>query len=213
MFQVTQRVKAVSVLLMALSLTVAVVLFATQPIELGKEDRFATLPLSQVMSLTRNRVKVARDYTFFVLMVPSALQRYPGKAFKQMEADLKVAQSGKSPALRQKADYALRLRSKLVFETVDGQLRKARNASQMIAFGLCLLAVGCIFVLLGWIRTMFCFLLVGLFCVGMPVKDQWLTLALTFFAPIGSGLLIYWLIRDNPPRSTPDHPNAEADML
>lgn len=212
MFQVTKKVKITASVLLVLSATLATILFATQPFDLGKEDRLMTLPPEQVMALTRQRVAQARQYVFFFWMVPFALQRYPNQAFQQMEQDLKTLQTTKDATEREKATYSLRHHSKLIFETVDGQIRKARNASSMIAFGLCLACLGAIFLLFGLLRMMFGFLVVSMFCVGLPIKDHILILALTFFAPICFGLITFWLVRDNPPTKTMPYNNIEEHL-
>ncbi len=199
MFQVTKKVKIVTVVLMVLSTAFATILMMTHPIELAREDRLMKLPPAQVMELTRNRVKVARQYALFYWMVPFALQRYPKRAFQQMNLDLKAIETSKDPSKREKATYNLRLHGKLIFETVEGQLRKARNASAMMAFGLCLIWLGGVFVLMGWLRTMFSFMVVGTFCAGLPVKDHLPILALMFYVPLCFGLITFWLVRDNPP--------------
>ncbi|TNE48539.1 MAG: hypothetical protein EP343_15755 [Deltaproteobacteria bacterium] len=200
MYTIAKRVKIVAGVLMLFSLVMMVVMTTTMPFELVKDDRIQTVPPKEVMQLTQQRVALGKSSPLFVFMVPSSLQSYPAKAIKVMKSNLATIQTTKDAYAKSQAIDSLRHHSKLIFDTVEGQIRKSRNAALMITFGMGLMVLGGVFLFIGWLRVMFSFLVVGMFCVCLPIKDQWLMTPLVIVAPVCAALMVYWLVNDNPAR-------------
>ncbi len=200
MYTIARRVQIVTGVLMLFSLVMMVVLTTTMPFELAKDDRIQTVPPNQVMQLTQQRIALGKSSPLFTFMVPSSLQSYPPKAVKVMKSNLSTIQTTQDAYTRSQAIDSLRHHSKLIFDTVEGQIRKSRNAALMITFGMGLLVLGGAFLFLGWLRVMFSFLVVGTFCVCLPIKDQWLMTPLVMTAPVCVALMVFWLVNDNPAR-------------
>lgn len=203
MYHIAKKVKVTALLLILLSLTLGTLLIATMPIELARDERILTSPPAEVLQLTEQRVGWSRYYLLFSWIVPSSLQSYPAKAVAEIQQQLQRYQNSPDPFVRQQAEQAVRYHSQLAFETVEGQIRKARNATLIILLGLLLLLFGSIFLFLRWLRLMFACMMIGTVCVCMPIKDQpWLT-PVVGLAPIAFVFMITWLVRDNPAQKIP----------
>lgn len=212
MYVVAKRVKVLTGVLMLFGLLMMVVMIATMPFELAKDERIMTVPPKEVMQLTQSRVTLGKSSPLFTFMVPTALQEYPAKAMKVMKAQMKIIQSTKDAFTKKQAIDTLRHNSKLIYDTVEGQIRKFRNAAMMIAFGMALMVLGGIFLFLGWLRVMFSFMVVGTFCVCLPVKDQWMIGLLVAAAPSCFLVFTTWLVKDNPARQVLEYNSLDEHI-